>query len=183
MNVKDGRGNGNMKSIGVEICYSKSGGSRYEKAEDNAVELTAYLLDLYKLPISAVKQHHYWSGKNCPHRIRANGTWNDFLKRVQFALDKLQKGSSTVSSTKASSAPKTLHRIKSGTYKLKSEAESAKAKVAKNSLANEKYITIHEANGGWYFQTGTYAGKALAENALQRMKDLKILNVGHVIKA
>ena len=32
----DGGGNGNRKSIGVEICYSLSGGDRYYKAEDNA---------------------------------------------------------------------------------------------------------------------------------------------------
>ncbi|WP_332651889.1 peptidoglycan recognition protein family protein, partial [Lysinibacillus sp. 54212] len=28
-------GVGNRKSIGIEICYSKSGGERYEKAEEN----------------------------------------------------------------------------------------------------------------------------------------------------
>ncbi|MEJ9120256.1 N-acetylmuramoyl-L-alanine amidase, partial [Bacillus thuringiensis] len=32
----DGGGNGNRKSIGVEICYSLNGGDRYYKAENNA---------------------------------------------------------------------------------------------------------------------------------------------------
>ncbi|HJA41202.1 MAG TPA: N-acetylmuramoyl-L-alanine amidase, partial [Firmicutes bacterium] len=56
-----------------EICYSKSGGERYVKAEENAVQLVAYLLKKYKLPISRVKQHNFWSGKDCPHRIRKEG--------------------------------------------------------------------------------------------------------------
>ena len=69
----DGNGKGNMTSIGVEICYSKSGGERYKKAEENAVQLVAYLLKKHKLPISRVKQHNFWSGKDCPHRIRKEG--------------------------------------------------------------------------------------------------------------
>lgn len=175
----DGRGNGNMKSISVEICYSKSGGTRYDKAENNAVELTAYLLNKYNLPITSVKQHYDWSKKNCPHRIRANGTWNDFIKRVEKALRELQgKGGTNVQTTK--NEP---YRIKSGTFNTKKDAENAKAKVAQNKLANEKYITIHESNGKYYFQTGTYANKITAETYLQKMKDLKILWVGYVVKA
>ena len=79
----DGTGKGNMTSIGVEICYSKSGGERYVKAEENAVQLVAYLLKKHKLPISRVKQHNFWSGKDCPHRIRKEGRWGEFLKRVE----------------------------------------------------------------------------------------------------
>ena len=54
----DGPGKGNMTSIGVEICYSKSGGERDKKAEENAVQLVAYLLKKHKRPISRVKQHN-----------------------------------------------------------------------------------------------------------------------------
>lgn len=79
----DGTGKGNMTSIGVEICYSKSGGERYVKAEENAVQLVAYLLKKYKLPISRVKQHNFWSGKDCPHRIRKEGRWGEFIQRVE----------------------------------------------------------------------------------------------------
>ena len=79
----DGTGKGNMTSIGVEICYSKSGGERYVKAEENAVQLVAYLLKKHKLPISRVKQHNFWSGKDCPHRIRKEGRWAEFIQRVE----------------------------------------------------------------------------------------------------
>lgn len=86
----DGKGKGNMKSIGIEICYSKNGGAKYDSAEENAVHLTAKLLHERKWDITRVKKHQDFSGKYCPHRIldKKNG-WQDFLNRVQKELDKL----------------------------------------------------------------------------------------------
>lgn len=186
----DGKGNGNMKSIGVEICYSKSGGTRYNKAEANAVELVAQLLAKHNLKVADIRQHHDWSGKDCPHRIRMLGTWKSFLNRVQKAYDALVGKKTTTTSTTttkattgASTASKQLYRIKSGVFNTRKEAESAKAKVAQNKLANINYITIHEDKGKFYFQTGTYADKLTAEQYLQKMKNLKIIWVGTVVKA
>lgn len=85
----DGQGNGNRKSIGIEICYSKSGGVRYIKAEENAVNLTAKLLYERKWGIERVKKHQDWNGKYCPHRILDNKSWGSFLNRVQNELSKL----------------------------------------------------------------------------------------------
>ncbi len=85
----DGQGNGNRKSIGIEICYSKSGGIKYIKAEENAVNLTAKLLHERKWGIERVKKHQDWNGKYCPHRILDNKTWSSFLNRVQNELSKL----------------------------------------------------------------------------------------------
>lgn len=97
----DGKGNGNMKSIGIEICYSKSGGSRYDKAEQNAVLLIAKMLHERNWGIDRVKKHQDWSGKYCPHRIldKKNG-WQDFLNRVQKELDRLNGKSPTPSINK-----------------------------------------------------------------------------------
>jgi N-acetylmuramoyl-L-alanine amidase CwlA len=69
----DGQGDGNRKSIGIEICYSKSGGAKYAEAEANAIEYTAHLLKQYGWGIDRVKWHRDWSGKNCPHRILDEG--------------------------------------------------------------------------------------------------------------
>lgn len=69
----DGQGDGNRKSIGIEICYSKSGGVKYAEAEANAIEYTAHLLKQYGWGIDRVKWHRDWSGKNCPHRILDEG--------------------------------------------------------------------------------------------------------------
>ncbi|KAB2493888.1 N-acetylmuramoyl-L-alanine amidase [Bacillus cereus] len=83
----DGNGNGNRKSIGVEICYSLSGGDRYYKAEDNATIVVAQLMKQYNIPISKVRTHQSWSGKYCPHRMLDEGRWNNFIERVQNAYN------------------------------------------------------------------------------------------------
>ena len=41
------KGTGNRKSIGIEICYSKSGGEKFDAAEELAAEYIAYLLKQY----------------------------------------------------------------------------------------------------------------------------------------
>lgn len=187
----DGSGakSGNRTSIGIEICYSKSGGERYKQAEENAVQYTARLLKQYGWGIDRIKKHQDWSGKYCPHRILDEGRWKDFLNRVQKALDKLKGTTSTSTTTstpstsKTTSATNTLYRIKSGSYSSKSEAKNAVNKVVANKLASEKYINILQDGSKYYFQTGTYPDKLSAEKTLQKMKDLKILWVGSVIKA
>ncbi|HDR3894302.1 N-acetylmuramoyl-L-alanine amidase [Bacillus cereus] len=83
----DGNGNGNRKSIGIEICYSLSGGERYYKAEDNATIVVAQLMKQYNIPIYKVCTHQSWSGKYCPHRMLAEGRWNNFIERVQHAYN------------------------------------------------------------------------------------------------
>ena len=82
----DGNGTGNRKSIGIEICYSKSGGDRFNKAEQNAVELIVHLLKKYGWGIDRVKKHQDWSGKYCPHRTLDLG-WDRFIKMIENALN------------------------------------------------------------------------------------------------
>lgn len=74
-NAGDGHGFGNMKTISIEICYSKSGGERFEKAERNAAERIAYLMSVYKWTLDNIEDkrntigtHKDRSGKYCPHR-------------------------------------------------------------------------------------------------------------------
>lgn len=88
----DGKGTGNLKSIGIEICYSKSGGFRYDEAEENAVQYIAKLLKKRGWGIERVKKHQDWSGKYCPHRILSEGRWNSFLKRIEKAMKGEVKG-------------------------------------------------------------------------------------------
>ena len=74
-NAGDGHGFGNMKTISIEICYSKSGGERFEKAERNAAERIAYLMKQYGWNLDNITDtrhtigtHQNRSGKYCPHR-------------------------------------------------------------------------------------------------------------------
>lgn len=79
----DGRhGTGNRKTIGIEICYSKSGGARFDAAEDNAARYVASLLKAYGWGINRVKRHYDWSRKYCPHRTMDRG-WGRFLNMVR----------------------------------------------------------------------------------------------------
>lgn len=84
-------GNGNRKSIGIEICYSKSGGQRYTAAEENAVQYIAKLLHERGWGVERVKKHQDWSGKYCPHRILDEKRWDSFKQRISTALNKLKQ--------------------------------------------------------------------------------------------
>lgn len=86
---------GNRISIGIEICYSKSGGVRYGVAEENAVQYIAKLLKQFGWGIERVKKHQDWNGKYCPHRILAEERWNSFLKRIEEAMKPMEIGKPT----------------------------------------------------------------------------------------
>lgn len=75
-------GPGNRKGIAIEICYSKSGGSRFTKAERNAAELAAKLLIDFGWDIGHIKKHQDFSGKYCPHRTLDLG-WDRFVKMIE----------------------------------------------------------------------------------------------------
>lgn len=79
----DGRGNGNLNSIHVEICVNRDGD--YSKAVRNGAKLVKHIMDAEGIPRSNVVQHNHWSGKNCPAEIRAGKggvTWRKFLSLV-----------------------------------------------------------------------------------------------------
>lgn len=81
----DGHGKGNMEGIHIEICYSLSGGPRFEKAERNAAEYIASLLKKYGWGMAQVTKHQDYDGKYCPHRTLDLG-WGRFLKMVENFL-------------------------------------------------------------------------------------------------
>ena len=83
-------GAGNRRYISIEICYSKSGGTRFEAAMIKAAELTAQLLNTYGWDISHVKKHQDFSGKYCPHRILSDYGWDYFLNLVRAELGEAQ---------------------------------------------------------------------------------------------
>ena len=80
------KGKGNRKGIGIEICYSKSGGDKFSTAENNAVLVIVDLLKKYNWDISHVKKHQDFSGKYCPHRTLDLG-WQRFLDKIAEKLN------------------------------------------------------------------------------------------------
>ena len=78
-----GNGTGNRKGIALEICYSKSGGERFEEAQKLAAEYTEKKIKKYNWGIDKVKKHEdFYPAKGCPHRTLSEG-WQNFLNLVQ----------------------------------------------------------------------------------------------------
>ena len=85
----DGSGKGNREGIAIEICYSKSGGDRFIKAEQNAAKFIAQLLKERGWGIDKVTKHQDYSGKYCPHRTLDMG-WERFLNMIREELGQTQ---------------------------------------------------------------------------------------------
>ena len=83
-------GEGNRHGIGIEICYSKSGGTRFYLAEKNAAKLVAELLKKYGWGIDKVKRHYDFSPykQKCPALTMEYG-WDRFLKMVKNELNSI----------------------------------------------------------------------------------------------
>ncbi len=85
----DGNGNGNMKTISIEICDNSDG--NITQATDNAVELCAMILRTngVKTASDYLFQHNHWTGKDCPYDIRRGNPydWNTFVSKVQAKLN------------------------------------------------------------------------------------------------
>lgn len=86
----DGNGDGNMKGIHIEICYSLSGGFKFIQAEDNAAEYIASQLLERGWPLSRVTKHQDYDGKYCPHRTLDMG-WDRFIQMVSDYMKKLKE--------------------------------------------------------------------------------------------
>ncbi len=76
---------GNRTSIGIEITHS---GDR-ERTLQNAIVLTAKLLQDFELDTSSMLRHYDWNGKNCPSvlidssvRDQEHQTWEWFVSEV-----------------------------------------------------------------------------------------------------
>ena len=87
-------GKGNRKGIQVEICYSKSGGTRFDQAEKNAAHFIATLLRERGWSIEKVKKHQDFSNKYCPHRTLDKG-WNGFIQMIKSYLNDIPVTSSS----------------------------------------------------------------------------------------
>jgi N-acetylmuramoyl-L-alanine amidase CwlA len=83
------QGSGNTKTVAIEICMNADGDIR--AATDRAAELAAYILRRrgYCAAAKYLFQHHHWTGKNCPQKIREGipYNWDAFVKKVQLHLE------------------------------------------------------------------------------------------------
>ena len=132
----DGNGKGNREGIAIEICYSKSGGDKFIKAEQNAVELIVDILKRKGWGIDKVTKHQDYNGKYCPHRTLDMG-WDRFIKMID---DKLNP--------KVVEVPKTeTSKIKKGdTVKVNEGAKDYNGKSVASFVYKNTY-TVDELKG------------------------------------
>ena len=163
-----GSGTGNRKSIAIEICYSKSGGTKFTQAEKNAAYLTAVLLKENGWGINRVKRHKDWSGKNCPHRTIAKG-WQRFLNMVQAELNALNGKKTTSTATTSSkltvdgswgpATTKALQRL------LGTVVDGV---ISRQPKKNKKYLEA-ASTSSWQFKSTGYKGGSAMVKALQKL--------------
>lgn len=73
---------GNRNSVSMETCAFD--GANYTLTMRYMAALCAEILIRHDLPVERVSQHHRFSGKDCPHAIRAQGYWDDFMEQVRI---------------------------------------------------------------------------------------------------
>lgn len=157
-NAGDGNGKGNREGLSVEICYSKSGGAKWTKAQENAAEFVAYLLKEYDWGIEQVTKHQDYNGKYCPHRTLNEG-WDKFIARVKHYLDpeiyRIRKtwadaASQTGAYTALENAKKACDKVGYG-YKVYNKAGTAvyAAPAPKPKTIDVTYQTWDDSKNKW----------------------------------
>lgn len=150
-----GSGKGNRKGLSIEICYSKSGGSRFIEAEKLAAKFIASKLKEKGWGIDKVTKHQDYSGKYCPHRTLDMG-WQRFLNMIKAELDALN----------GSSSSGTLYRVQTGAFSNKAYADALEAKVKKAG-----FDTYMVKEGNLYkVQVGAFGVKANADAMANKLK-------------
>lgn len=173
-----GSGTGNRKSIGIEICYSKSGGSKFDKAEINAAAYIATLLKEYNWTISKVKKHKDWSGKDCPHRTIDYG-WQRFLNMIQAELDKLNGKTATSSTVKTASAKTESKKLAidgswgTGTTRMTQKVlgmskSNQTGKITNQPDDNKKYLEAC-LESSWKFKNSSCKGGSGTVKKIQKL--------------
>lgn len=95
--------------------YSGPKSARYKAAEENAALYIAYVLKQYGWGMDRLKRHYDWSGKDCPHKMHATGTYQAFRNRVQAHLNALNKG--TVASKPSAKPASKKKSVNTGGWK------------------------------------------------------------------
>lgn len=147
-------GKGNRQGIGVEICYSKSGGDKFTKAERNAVDLIVDILKRYNWGIDKVTKHQDYNGKYCPRRTLDNG-WERFIamvkeklnadkdEREEFEVAKTYRNGSTSEPVYADTSLKT----KTGSLDPREVCECL-------AIVNGRYLVKYKVNGTSSYKCG-----------------------------
>lgn len=157
----DGRGNGNMKSIGIEICENADG--NFEQAVENAQWLIRKLMGDLGIPLSNVVPHKHWSGKECPRKLL--GRWDQF--KAGIATDRT--GSK---STRKPVRTESLSHKAPVTKQKSSNLPSGILKITKPLTKGPQVIAVQKALSSLYF----YPDKGAKNNGVDGYYGSKTAN-------
>jgi N-acetylmuramoyl-L-alanine amidase CwlA len=85
----DGRGDGNMKSIHIEICES----GNYALTIENTIDHVAKMLHERNWGVDKLRRHWDWSRKICPRLMYEGGswaTWKLLVSKIDARLSELK---------------------------------------------------------------------------------------------
>lgn len=131
-------GTGNRQSLAIEICENPE--SDLAKATDNAAMLTARLMRDWKIPIERVVQHHHWSGKDCPRRLRKGEPygWQTFLGKVES----FQSGAGNAAPDASGASGGVLYTVQTGAFRSRENAQRYADRLAEQGV--QTYIAAKE---------------------------------------
>lgn len=161
-------GEGNINYLSFEICYSKSGGAKYNQAEENAVWYIAKVMNDYEFPMSELKKHQDFSGKNCPHRILDEKRWESFVDRVRWCREQLKN--ETVAEVKPTEPPtpsidEVWYQVVVGSYLGRNKANEVKARLESQGYTGV-WIDVTKKEDQTYYRVicGSYTVRKNAED-------------------
>jgi N-acetylmuramoyl-L-alanine amidase CwlA len=151
-------GLGNREGIAIEICYSKSGGERFIKAEQNAVDLIVNILKRYGWGINKVTKHQNYSNKYCPHRTLDMG-WDRFIKMIEDKLNGSEPTPKPSTNTTKNEKVNVYYRVKTQKHNWLPEVKNLEDYAGYNNSAitglaikvdkgSIKY-RVHVKGGNW----------------------------------
>ncbi|QNP15547.1 N-acetylmuramoyl-L-alanine amidase [Bacillus pumilus] len=151
----DGRGTGNMKSIGIEICENSD--CNFEKAVENAQWLIRQLMTEQGIPLANVVPHKRWSGKECPRKLL--NRWDTFKAGIAIAHTGKKL---TAKPTKATTVKNTPSKPKASKPKKSFNLPSGIIKVTKPLIKGAGVKALQEALAAVYY----YPDKGAKNNGI-----------------
>jgi N-acetylmuramoyl-L-alanine amidase len=167
-------GTGNTRSIGIEICESGD----YSATMKNAITLVALILFKSNKSINIIKQHHDWSGKDCPRILRRNNLWPKFINDVTTELTRLKGASVTPVAptpvvtpvTKPTTPIVTIAGLESWQQQMGENAITALASVNLLTTPDAWKLKLGENTPNWLFFEMT---RRVYEKLMQDIMDLR----------
>lgn len=161
-----GSGFGNRQTIAIEICYSKSGGAKFDKAEKNCAVLVAQLLKQFGWGLDKVYTHQKHSGKYCPHRTLDYG-WDRFMNMVREAYN----GTVSTPTVSQPSSTTSIYRVRKSWSDSKSQIFASKTFEGAKAQCKVGYSVFDEKGNCLYTNAPiptptTNSEKRYAENGV-----------------